>query len=566
MLLERGLGSVWLEGEISNLARPASGHWYFSLKDESAQVRCAMFRNRSMLVRFPVKDGARVLARGRVSLYEARGEFQVVIDHLEEAGEGALRRRFEELKRKLLAEGLFEAAQKKPLPTPAPSHRRDHVADRRCAARHPARPAAPLPGRAGAGLSRCGAGRSGTARNRAGAATRGCTSRVRRADPGPRRRLARGPAGVQRGIRGARDLRLRAFRSSAAWATRPTSRSPTSSPTSARRRPPARPNAACRTARNTCARSARSSATWSQAVRRKLPSLRQALQQWERSLHRSHPRARLQQHAQRLDELEQRLQRAVRARLERARVAPVECGKPSSVAAVPARRIAPLKQRLDVAQRRLPAAVQRRLQVARERFERSMRTLQRRQPAGDARARLRDRHGCRRRTSSPTRLRSRRAHRSTARVARGSVRATVTDVFASDASRSRTEEESEAKAMTNERARLHARARPNATGFTPGFVAPSRRTWRVLASAARDRMSLGFAAHLRRALQTTSCCRATRACPAASRSSISVRAPNRPAPFFTASTARRSCAPRTAGRRSSAFRSRPSPADRLSSS
>jgi exodeoxyribonuclease VII large subunit len=117
MLLERGLGSVWLEGEISNLARPASGHWYFSLKDESAQVRCAMFRNRSMLVRFPVKDGARVLARGRVSLYEARGEFQVVIDHLEEAGEGALRRRFEELKRKLLAEGLFEATQKKPLPT-----------------------------------------------------------------------------------------------------------------------------------------------------------------------------------------------------------------------------------------------------------------------------------------------------------------------------------------------------------------------------------------------------------------------------------------------------------------
>ena len=117
MLLERGLGSVWLEGEISNLARPASGHWYFSLKDESAQVRCAMFRNRSMLVRFPVKDGARVLARGRVSLYEARGEFQVVIDHLEEAGEGALRRRFEELKRKLLAEGLFEATLKKPLPT-----------------------------------------------------------------------------------------------------------------------------------------------------------------------------------------------------------------------------------------------------------------------------------------------------------------------------------------------------------------------------------------------------------------------------------------------------------------
>ena len=75
VLLERGLGSVWLEGEISNLSRPSSGHWYFSLKDEAAQVRCAMFRQRNLLVRFPVREGSQVLARGRVSLYEARGEF-----------------------------------------------------------------------------------------------------------------------------------------------------------------------------------------------------------------------------------------------------------------------------------------------------------------------------------------------------------------------------------------------------------------------------------------------------------------------------------------------------------
>jgi exodeoxyribonuclease VII large subunit len=116
MLLERGLGSVWLEGEVSNLSRPSSGHWYFSLKDEAAQVRCAMFRQRNMLVRFPVRDGALVLARGRVSVYEARGEFQVVIEHLEEAGEGALRRRFEELKQKLAAEGLFDERHKQALP------------------------------------------------------------------------------------------------------------------------------------------------------------------------------------------------------------------------------------------------------------------------------------------------------------------------------------------------------------------------------------------------------------------------------------------------------------------
>src|SRR5512147_1118918 len=115
-LLEHGRGSVWLTGEISNLSRPTSGHWYFSLKDESAQVRCAMFRQRNLLVRFPVKDGSRVLARGRVSLYEARGEFQVVVEHLEEAGEGLLRRRFEELKQRLGAEGLFDERHKRPLP------------------------------------------------------------------------------------------------------------------------------------------------------------------------------------------------------------------------------------------------------------------------------------------------------------------------------------------------------------------------------------------------------------------------------------------------------------------
>jgi exodeoxyribonuclease VII large subunit len=116
MLLERGLGVVWLEGEISNLSRPSSGHWYFSLKDSTAQVRCAMFRQRNLLVRFPVRDGQQVLVRGRVGIYEARGDFQVAVDHMEEAGEGALRRRFEELKRKLAAEGLFDEKHKQPLP------------------------------------------------------------------------------------------------------------------------------------------------------------------------------------------------------------------------------------------------------------------------------------------------------------------------------------------------------------------------------------------------------------------------------------------------------------------
>ncbi len=115
-ILETGLPSLWITGELSNLSRPASGHWYFTLKDESAQVRCAMFRQRNLAVRFAPRDGMQVLLRARVGLYEARGEFQLVADHLEEAGEGELRRRFEALKLKLATEGLFDAARKRAPP------------------------------------------------------------------------------------------------------------------------------------------------------------------------------------------------------------------------------------------------------------------------------------------------------------------------------------------------------------------------------------------------------------------------------------------------------------------
>ncbi len=115
-LLEDVLPLIWIEGEISNFSRPASGHLYFTLKDAGAQVRCAMFKPKSTWLRFKPADGLHVLARARVGLYEARGEFQLVIDSLEEVGEGALQRAFEQLKLKLAAEGLFEAALKRPLP------------------------------------------------------------------------------------------------------------------------------------------------------------------------------------------------------------------------------------------------------------------------------------------------------------------------------------------------------------------------------------------------------------------------------------------------------------------
>ncbi len=115
-LLEDTFALIWIEGELSNFARPASGHLYFTLKDPSAQVRCAMFKPKSTYLRFRPVDGMRVLARARVSLYEGRGEYQLLVEHLEEAGEGALQREFEQLKARLDAEGLFAAEHKKPLP------------------------------------------------------------------------------------------------------------------------------------------------------------------------------------------------------------------------------------------------------------------------------------------------------------------------------------------------------------------------------------------------------------------------------------------------------------------
>lgn len=115
-LLEGSFAQVWVEGEISNFARPASGHAYFTLKDERAQVRCALFKPKAQALRFLPRDGMQVLARGRLTLYEARGDYQLVLDHMEEAGEGALRRAFEQLKARLAAEGLFDAARKRPLP------------------------------------------------------------------------------------------------------------------------------------------------------------------------------------------------------------------------------------------------------------------------------------------------------------------------------------------------------------------------------------------------------------------------------------------------------------------
>ncbi|PLY15624.1 MAG: exodeoxyribonuclease VII large subunit [Sedimenticola sp.] len=115
-VLEGSFPLVWVQGEISNIAQPSSGHIYFSLKDSHAQVRCAMFRMKRQYLRFQPANGNQVLIRARISLYEGRGEFQLIVEHMEAAGEGALRQAFEELKRQLAEQGLFDTARKRVLP------------------------------------------------------------------------------------------------------------------------------------------------------------------------------------------------------------------------------------------------------------------------------------------------------------------------------------------------------------------------------------------------------------------------------------------------------------------
>ena len=116
LLLEDVFAQVWVEGEISNLAKPASGHLYFTLKDSQAQVRCALFRQNAARVRQALRDGLAVRVRGKVSLFEGRGDYQLILDTVEPAGDGALRLAFEALKEKLSAEGLFASERKRALP------------------------------------------------------------------------------------------------------------------------------------------------------------------------------------------------------------------------------------------------------------------------------------------------------------------------------------------------------------------------------------------------------------------------------------------------------------------
>ncbi|OED40197.1 exodeoxyribonuclease VII large subunit [Endozoicomonas sp. (ex Bugula neritina AB1)] len=116
-LLEMNFNNIRVEGELSGLARPSSGHWYFTLKDSQAHIRCAMFRNKNQELKFIPSEGMQLIIRGRISLYEGRGDYQLIVEHMDDAGAGALQKAFEKLKHKLAEEGLFDSQRKQPLPT-----------------------------------------------------------------------------------------------------------------------------------------------------------------------------------------------------------------------------------------------------------------------------------------------------------------------------------------------------------------------------------------------------------------------------------------------------------------
>jgi exodeoxyribonuclease VII large subunit len=372
-LLERGLGSLWLEGEVSNLSRPGSGHWYFSLKDHAAQVRCCMFRSRNQLVRLPFQDGARILARGRVSLYEARGEFQVVVEHLEEAGEGLLRQRFEELKRRLATERLFDPAHRKPLPalprrvgvvtSPSGAAIRDilHVLARR----FPAVPVLVYPV-AVQGMFAAGeivdalhlAGRRADCDvlilARGGGSLEDLQSFN---DEAVARAVHACPIPVVSGIGHETDSTIADFVAD--------ERAPT--PTAAAERVVPDRAEWLRSFAGVERRGA-------YAIRRRLQELRTVLAFRSRSLERTHPGARLRQHAQRLDEIDGRMIRAVRATLARNNARLAQAGALLQRSS-PAQRLRALRLKHAVAQRALAAAGRRMLVPARARLDSALRTL-----------------------------------------------------------------------------------------------------------------------------------------------------------------------------------------------
>ncbi len=318
-LLESGMGRLWVQGELTNLSRPSSGHWYFSLKDSGAQLRCAMFRARNVLSRLTPREGQQVIARGRVSLYEPRGEYQLLVEHLEDAGVGALQRAFDELKARLAAEGLFAVERKRALPvaphtigvitSPTGAAIRDilHILARRFPSARILLHPVPVQGTAAVpaivqALDRACAraecdvlilARGGGSLEDLWAFN---DERVARA-------IYRSSIPIVTGIGHEIDFTIADFVADV--------RAPT---------PSGAAELAVPDQSAWLQRLAQLQHRFSAAMRRSLAHERTRLSGFEHRLQRAHPGARLQQHAQRLDELDIRLRMAVRNRLERAGV------------------------------------------------------------------------------------------------------------------------------------------------------------------------------------------------------------------------------------------------------
>ena len=373
MVLEGNFPLLWVEGEISNLARPASGHWYFSLKDSQAQVRAAMFRNRNQLLRFRPADGTQVLVRARISLYEARGDYQLIVEHMEEAGAGALQRAFEALKQRLAAEGLFAPEHKRPLPalprrigvvtSPSGAAIRDILSV--LARRFPAIPVVlyPVPVQGeGAGA------RIAAALRRAGERAE-CDVLILARGGGSledlwafneeavARALYDSPIPVVSGVGHEVDVTIADFAADLRAAT-----------------PSAAAEAVSPDGQAWLQQLLRLDGRLLTLLRQHQRQARQALEGLGRRLQAQHPGQRLRQRAQRLDELDQRLRRAQDRRLARARI-DLSQWQARLRGLAPAPRLARLAARRGELERRLRAALAHRLERQRQALKGLVRAL-----------------------------------------------------------------------------------------------------------------------------------------------------------------------------------------------
>ena len=377
-VLEGSFPLLWVSGELSNLARPASGHIYFSLKDEAAQIRCAMFRARRMLLGFTPENGQQVVARVRVTLFEPRGDFQLVVEHMEPGGEGALRLELEALKRRLAAEGLFDDARKRPLPAfprqvgliTSPSGAAVHDLLTVLGRRFPALPVVIYPAQVqGAEAARSLVSALDLANRRAE-----CDVLI----------LARGGGSLE-DLAAFNDASLaRAIRNSAIPLVTGVGHEVdlTIADLAADRRG-ATPSAAAElvapSATHVQQRLAALEARLAQAAARGLDQRRRYLDGATRHLRLLHPTARLQQQAQRLDLLERRMLDAVdrRARVLGARLGAASVGL---VSRSPAERVSSGGHRLAALEERLERAAERALVARRERLARAADGLTARSP------------------------------------------------------------------------------------------------------------------------------------------------------------------------------------------